>query len=48
MNFNEILEPVIEFFSHGIGAIIAEVAKFLYHFAYPSNAEGATPVEIPK
>lgn len=47
MNFDEILAPLIEFFSEGIGAIIAQVGEFLYDLLYPSNADAATPVVIP-
>lgn len=47
MNFEEILAPVIEFFSDGIGAIIASFGEILYNLSYPSNADPATPIEIP-
>lgn len=47
MNFEEILAPVIEFFSDGIGAIIASIGEVLYNLSYPSNADPASPVVIP-
>lgn len=47
MNFDAILEPAIAFSSDGIGAVLAELAKALYHVLYPANAEAATKVEIP-
>lgn len=39
--------PIIDFFSHGIGQIIANVMRVLYGLFYPSNAEAAHPVELP-
>ncbi|MGD7003503.1 hypothetical protein [Corynebacterium halotolerans] len=47
MNFDEILAPVIEFFSDGIGAVIASIGEVLYNLSYPSNADPASPVDIP-
>ncbi|QPK79052.1 hypothetical protein G7Y31_11240 [Corynebacterium lizhenjunii] len=41
MDFNALLEPLINFFSHGIGAVIAQIGQFLYGLLYPSNAEAA-------
>ncbi len=48
MDFAALLEPVIKFFSEGIGKIIADVARAVYEFLYPSNAPAAHPIEIPK
>lgn len=48
MNLDDLIGPAIEFFSHGIGAILADVAKFIYALLYPANAEAATPVVIPE
>ncbi|WP_291313874.1 hypothetical protein [Corynebacterium sp. UBA2622] len=48
MDFNAILEPVIKFFSEGIGKVIADVLRTVYEFLYPSNAPAAHPIEIPK
>ena len=48
MNFDEILAPIIDFFSDGIGAIIAQIGDILYALLYPANADPATPVEIPE
>ncbi len=42
MNFDAMLEPVFQFFSHGIGATIAEILRVVYEFLYPSNAGAAT------
>lgn len=44
MNFDEILAPVIDFFSDGIGAVIAGIAEFLYELLFPSNADPAAPI----
>lgn len=43
-----IIDSVVQFFSHGIGAVIADVLRTAYEFLYPSNAEAATPIEIQK
>lgn len=45
MDFNAILAPVVEFFSDGIGAIIADFFEILYNIFYPANAEAATNAE---
>lgn len=47
MDINSIMMPIIDFFSHGIGQIIANVMRVLYGLFYPSNAEAAHPVELP-
>ncbi len=47
MNFDAILAPIIEFFSHGIGATIARVGETIYNFLFPSNADSAFPVDTP-
>ena len=48
MDLAAILEPVIAFFSEGIGKIFADIARALYEVLYPANAEAAHPIEIPK
>ncbi|WJY69039.1 hypothetical protein [Corynebacterium auris] len=48
MDFAALLEPVIRFFSEGIGKVIADAARFLYAIFYPANAEAAHPVPIPE
>ena len=35
------MAQLTEFFSHGIGRIIGEVLRVLYHFLYPANAAAA-------
>lgn len=35
------MAQLIEFFSHGIGRIIGDVLRVLYHFLYPANADAA-------
>ncbi|MGZ7497608.1 hypothetical protein ACXM2N_11130 [Corynebacterium sp. ZY180755] len=42
MDFNAILAPAVEFFSNGIGAVIADFFKMLYAVLFPANAEAAT------
>ncbi|AKP09606.2 Hypothetical protein Cp262_1980 [Corynebacterium pseudotuberculosis] len=38
--------PVMNFFSQGIGRVIADILHAIYSFFYPSNAPAATlPVE---
>ncbi|CQD14533.1 hypothetical protein ACL1HS_11000 [Corynebacterium striatum] len=46
MDFDSLLAPVIEFFSTGIGAVIAKVAEFIYSVLFPANAGAATTAEI--
>lgn len=46
MDLNSLLEPVIAFFSDGIGAVIRDVLVALYEILYPANAEAAKPFEI--
>lgn len=46
MDFDFLLAPVIEFFSNGIGAVIAQIAEFLYSVFFPANADAATTAEI--
>ena len=41
MNFDELLAPMIEFSSEGIGATLLGVAEFLYELLFPSNADPA-------
>lgn len=48
MNFDEILAPIFEFFSEGIGAVIASFGEVLYMLSSPSNADAASPVVIPE
>lgn len=48
MNFEEILAPVLEFFSSGIGAQIASFGEYLYNLSYPANADPAENVELPQ
>lgn len=47
MNLDAVLEPILKFFSDGIGAIIANIAKAIYHFLYPANADAATTNPTP-
>lgn len=42
------LDPLVQFFSGGIGKVIADVMTALYELLFPANADAATPVEIPK
>ncbi|WP_257159920.1 hypothetical protein [Corynebacterium cystitidis] len=47
MNLDAIIESAVAFSSDGIGAILLKVLTALYDVFYPSNAEAATPIEIP-
>lgn len=47
MNLDAILQPVIDFFSEGIGAVLRDIAEAVYMFLFPANAEAAHPIEIP-
>lgn len=42
MDFNAIINPVLEFFSEGIGEVIANILKALYAVLYPANSDAAT------
>ncbi len=44
MDFNALLEPVIQFFSTGIGEIIANIAKVFYAVLFPANADAASTI----
>ncbi|WP_169332002.1 hypothetical protein [Corynebacterium caspium] len=46
MDLEALLKPLIEFFSSGIGAVIANIVKALYAVLYPANAEAATPLDL--
>lgn len=48
MDFNALLEPIVAFFSDGIGAVIARIGEFFYNVFFPANAEAAhtTPPEM--
>lgn len=47
MDIEALLKPLIDFFSTGIGALIADLARVVYGILYPANAEAAHPLEIP-
>lgn len=42
MDINAILNPILEFFSAGVGAMIADFVKVVYALLYPANAEAAS------
>ncbi|WP_168707206.1 hypothetical protein [Corynebacterium endometrii] len=42
MDLNALLAPVIDFFSDGIGAVIAQIAEVVYSILFPANADAAT------
>ncbi|WP_179129623.1 hypothetical protein [Corynebacterium pacaense] len=39
MDFNAIINPIIEFFSTGVGQIIAQWARVIFDLIYPANAD---------
>ncbi|MCZ9294776.1 hypothetical protein [Corynebacterium meitnerae] len=47
MNLDAIVGQLSQFFSDGIGKMIADFLWSLYTILFPANAPGATPVEIP-
>ncbi|MDK8796179.1 hypothetical protein QP994_10300 [Corynebacterium sp. MSK044] len=47
MNLDAIVAQLSQFFSDGIGKIIADFLWNLYTILFPANAPGAHPVEIP-
>ena len=46
MDINTLMAQLTEFFSHGIGRIIGDVLRVLYHFLYPANAEAPRVPEV--
>jgi len=48
MDLGAIVEPLIAFFSDGIGKVIADALRLIYNILYPANAPAATPIEIPR
>ena len=48
MDLTGLLEPVLAFFSEGVGKAIFDALTFVYKLLYPANAEAAKPVVIPK
>lgn len=48
MDLGALLEPMLAFFSDGIGKVIADVLRAIYEVLFPANADAAKPVEIPK
>lgn len=48
MDLGALVEPLMGFFSQGIGKAIADALTLFYNLLYPANAPAATPVEIPR
>ena len=48
MDLGALVEPLMGFFSQGIGKAIADALTLIYNLLYPANAPAATPVEIPR
>lgn len=48
MDLGALVEPLIAFFSDGIGKAIADALRLIYNVLYPANAPAATPIEIPR
>lgn len=42
MDFNAIITPILEFFSTGVGKVIADILKALYNVFFPANAPAAS------
>ncbi|MCS4536478.1 hypothetical protein [Corynebacterium sp. HS2168-gen11] len=42
MDFNAIITPILEFFSTGVGKLIAGIFKALYSVFFPANAPAAS------
>ncbi|AGN20474.1 hypothetical protein YH66_14770 [[Brevibacterium] flavum] len=41
MDFNAIINPIIEFFSTDLGAVIAQISRTLFDLLFPSNTDAA-------
>ena len=48
MDIGAMLDPILQFFSEGIGKGIADLFRFLYEAFFPANADAAEKVEIPQ
>lgn len=48
MNLDVIVAQLSQFFSDGIGKIIADLLWNLYTILYPANAPAAHEIEIPR
>lgn len=48
MNFGALVEPLVAFFSDGIGKTIMDVLSVIYQVLFPANAPAATPQELPR
>ncbi|MCK7638197.1 hypothetical protein [Corynebacterium pygosceleis] len=45
MDINSLMAQLADFFSNGIGKIIGDVMRVIYHFLYPANADAARVLE---
>ncbi|MFP7366570.1 hypothetical protein SFC07_12480 [Corynebacterium callunae] len=39
MDFNLLINPIIEFFATDLGAIFAQIGRALFDFLFPANAD---------
>ncbi|AGG67908.1 hypothetical protein [Corynebacterium callunae] len=39
MDFNLLINPIIEFFATDLGAIVAQVGRTIFDFLFPANAD---------
>ncbi|WP_165857947.1 hypothetical protein [Corynebacterium alimapuense] len=47
MNLDTIFASMMDFSSDGIGQVLLQVVQVIYTLLYPSNADPATPVDVP-
>ncbi|BAU97311.1 hypothetical protein N24_3049 [Corynebacterium suranareeae] len=41
MDFNVIINPIIEFFSTDFGAMVAQIGRTLFDLLFPANTDAA-------
>lgn len=48
MDLGALVEPLVAFFSEGIGKTIMDILSVIYQVLFPANAPAATPQELPR
>lgn len=47
MDLGALVEPLVAFFSQGIGKQVLDFLSVIYEVLFPANAPAATPQELP-
>lgn len=48
MDLGALVEPLVAFFSQGVGKAIMDTLTVIYELLFPANAPAATPQELPR